>query len=788
MDHATKRNKIENIASEVNELHPLLESIFHSFPRINYVEYTHGPHEKGADFVIERLDQDIGTINYIGVVAKTDKILTSFADVERQIDECGHARLIRNGSQSVRLPEVWVVTSKSVSQNAKEKIQEKFAAKKIHFFDADWLVKQVDLHASHFWEEVDGATGRYLANLDKRLGVISAQTSIVTTPEAGSVSMELDVEELDSDRYGNKKRQTRSRIVNIREEAMSNKISIVEAEMGSGKSHLVRRVALHFADLRNHKETGVLPVYATFKAYLDSKLSLSQFLIQATGQDCFESIVKNGGKLLLILDGVDEALANQEKCREKVKELLEAVKVEANLSLLLTSRPWKALDEVISEHNSARKYRIRPLSVGKIIAYLRQVLDKMQLPNKLVDDLANSSLFKQLPQNPIAASLLANIVKQEKYELPSTLTELYSKTVENMLGRWDERRQIATEKQYKGNERLARLLAKHMIDNQLVYMSKNEIRQMFSEFLADRQTGISLDETFDYLINRSTLFGVFEDTDAIFFKHRSFAEYLYAKDAEATRSLSIDSRAFEVYWANTYFFYVGLRSECPDLIDDLVAIEVTEIQKKVFRMLNMGNYMLAGWETPYDHIQRALDTVLLEAANLYLDIRYGRIKTGLTGLTEMQLLWYFTQAVRSRYGYDFFSKALPLTIAKLDESLAADDEARHYALFFAACSLAEVGDTCGFSYLLNNSTPTTLPIQISFALKCEMSYGSKEFAHSKPVKDFDKKLSKILRIKTGEKLSHDARLKALFHEPLNTRNAKISTSSQLVQQKSKVRN
>jgi hypothetical protein len=35
-----------------------------------------------------------------------------------------------------------------------------------------------------------------------------------------------------------------------------------------------------------------------------------------------------------------------------------------------------------------------------------------------------------------------------------------------------------------------------MVDNQLIYMSKNEIRQMFSEFLADRQTSISLDETF----------------------------------------------------------------------------------------------------------------------------------------------------------------------------------------------------------------------------------------------------------------------------------------------------
>ena len=178
------------------------------------------------------------------------------------------------------------------------------------------------------------------------------------------------------------------------------------------------------------------------------------------------------------------------------------------------------------------------------------VFETLKIPNRLVDDLANSGLFKQLPHNPIAAALLANILKQEKYELPSSLTELYAKTVELMLGRWDERRQISTEKQYKASERLARLLARHMIDNQLVYMSKNEIKEMFHSFLADRQTGISLDETFDYLINRSTLFGVFEDTDAVFFKHRSFAEYLYAKDAYETRNLEINTRAFDTYWSN----------------------------------------------------------------------------------------------------------------------------------------------------------------------------------------------------------------------------------------------
>ena len=179
MDEKAKIEQIERIDSEVGELHPLLSALLPKLERVAYVEYTHGPNEMGADFVVERTDTSIGTSDYIGIVAKTDKILQNFAEVERQIDECGHPRLIRQGKDTVRLPEVWVITSKSVSQNAKQKISEKFSTRKVHFFDSAWLAKKVDEHAPFFWDSLTSSIGIYLSNLDKRLSVISSQTSLV---------------------------------------------------------------------------------------------------------------------------------------------------------------------------------------------------------------------------------------------------------------------------------------------------------------------------------------------------------------------------------------------------------------------------------------------------------------------------------------------------------------------------------------------------------------------------------------------------------------------------------
>ena len=43
------------------------------------------------------------------------------------------------------------------------------------------------------------------------------------------------------------------------------------------------------------------------------------------------------------------------------------------------------------------------------------------------------------------------------------------------------------------------------------------------------------------------------------FKHRSFTEFFYAKSFIPDQSLVVDSRVFNVYWINTFFFYLGLR-------------------------------------------------------------------------------------------------------------------------------------------------------------------------------------------------------------------------------------
>ena len=74
MNSKNKIERLEKMKDEVNDLHTLLSDLLEKLPHITHVEYTHGPNEKGADFVLEKTDETLKDVIYIGVIAKLGKI------------------------------------------------------------------------------------------------------------------------------------------------------------------------------------------------------------------------------------------------------------------------------------------------------------------------------------------------------------------------------------------------------------------------------------------------------------------------------------------------------------------------------------------------------------------------------------------------------------------------------------------------------------------------------------------------------------------------------------------
>src|SRR4051812_37354035 len=97
-----KQDRLNQLTNEVKDFHPLLELLLPKLDNVNQVEYAHGREEKGADFLLSKSDTTLGGIEYVGVIAKVDKITSDISKIEQQIKECGMPRQFEAGKKTIR--------------------------------------------------------------------------------------------------------------------------------------------------------------------------------------------------------------------------------------------------------------------------------------------------------------------------------------------------------------------------------------------------------------------------------------------------------------------------------------------------------------------------------------------------------------------------------------------------------------------------------------------------------------------------------------------------------------
>ena len=185
-----------------------------------------------------------------------------------------------------------------------------------------------------------------------------------------------------------------------------------------------------------------------------------------------------------------------------------------------------------------------------------------------------SDLFKQLPQSPIAAALLSRLIAQNSHDLPSNLTELYSKSVENLLGRWDMAKGGCTEKEYRDAEMISLDLANYIVGNGLICIGLGEARQRIVDWHKERNTNTDLNSLLQRVLEKSGLFSVDEDNGLLSFRYRSFGEYLYALSCYKKHKLLDVSTAFDPYWISIHFFQTGLLGDCEEHLFQLLKCKV----------------------------------------------------------------------------------------------------------------------------------------------------------------------------------------------------------------------
>lgn len=485
--------------------------------------------------------------------------------------------------------------------------------------------------------------------------------------------------------------------------------------MGAGKSKLLRKLIEYYTDSSNFIETKTIPLMINYINFVN----IYSYDVNKAIEDILKNYHASFDKeytYLLLIDGFDEKLSEDfEEQIVKLNELSRSLKDQSNIKIIITSRDIKYLTKAKINSVLCKRLEIAPLTNKRTIQFLEKLCKSLNTSSRILEDLKRSSLMRQLPKRPIAAILLAKLLDENSKELPSNMTELYSKYLELMMGRWDIEKGINSDKEYQVAEKIIMLIAEHYIDNNLISISKQECYSFFHDYISSRNISIKSEELFDKILKRSNIL-IYDHTNTnIYFAHRTFAEYYYAKSKLLSTKLEINEKAFEMYWMNIYFFYVGLQGDCPVLLQELADYTPDKESNKWMKLINMSNYYLAGFTSPYSIVENNLYRIMVDAAQMYKEIIKKKSTSPLSALSEIQLLWWVQMIVKDSYSYEYFAKAIDSTMMRIEESKDISDEIKSYALFFAVVTSFKLGNNDAFNYFFETHK-SGLPVNLQFAL------------------------------------------------------------------------
>ena len=446
---------------------------------------------------------------------------------------------------------------------------------------------------------------------------------------------------------------------------------------------MLRNTVKHYSDPQVFLSEKNLPIYVTFqefKKYYNEDITelLEKKLKETTNIINNDDITK-----IIFIDGFDESIDESRDTEKEIKLLFNSVKKLSKTQLVITTRPLDIIDYDSTLPQKTHVYELVPFGLTQILALFSKICSKMQIADRLYEDLKKSDLFKQLPSNPISAILLARLISDNSKDLPANLTEVYKKYTELMLGRWDIDKGLKSDQEYEVSKNILMYIARYFIENDLSCISCDEALSHFKEYLSERNLPILPEDIFNKVVCRSGILQKNSTNNTIYFKHRSFAEFFYAQfKAKHYDKKFLDKRVFSPIWRNIYFFYVGVNKDCEEILETILQTEIEEPTERFMRVTNMADYFLAAYTTPYKIVTKHLPIIINDFSKLYLQIINNEIETPFQDMPEIMVLEFFQAIINNAYSYEYFVKALNNSILEIGSDDQITEEEKIYSYFF----------------------------------------------------------------------------------------------------------
>jgi hypothetical protein len=362
----------------------------------------------------------------------------------------------------------------------------------------------------------------------------------------------------------------------------ANRLTLIRGEAGSGKSTLLRWLAINaarggfIADLEDWN--GCVPFLVKLRSYASRDLPTPEQFLDGVA-DLIVGLMPRGwvhrqlnsGRVILLIDGVDELPARQ---RRSVRSWLGSlVSTYPAIRVVVTSRPAAAGSDWLKTDNFATAFleRMSKSDLRSLVRHWHEAARDCgdipcppeRLPSyekSLLARLEKAPHLQSLATSPLLAAMLCALNLDRETQLPPSRIGLYQAALELLLERRDVERQVPTEVSLEADQKIRILqdLAWRLSVTGRSEIPKSVAERRVADAIASMpRISASPDAILDYLIQRS---GVIREpaVGRIDFVHRTVQEYLTAKQATDDGDMeSLIDAAHRDQWRETIIMAAG---------------------------------------------------------------------------------------------------------------------------------------------------------------------------------------------------------------------------------------
>lgn len=629
--HPKEQRKKILMSFKETKLHYYLKELLQAMQSDYTIEITHQAGELGKDLVIVKKDK-IG-FDVTGVVVKKGnikgktigdvdevkaKVKNAFSyseekkikGIESQVEQAlAHPAEMKTIFKKLPVHSVLIVLAGEISIQGRKRLEKELMGN-IEIKDINWLIDAFTEHYPQIFfkgRDIDFILKK-IQQLETKHWLSSRKINLsdcFVEPLVSTIDSPLKIDEEHLALFTEKRKIPFLRLKSILKQARR---VILIGDPGVGKSSALAKLtidmlrdAFHLMSRRELKKEIKIPVLVSAKEIL--KINNYETLLK----DYFgiPKIMDRFKVQVIMIDALDEVSSTEAK---DIIKKAEKFSQQLACSLVISSRK---IDIVKTPQIGFEKYELLPFEYGQAI----KLFEKVAKSKEILDPLkyALSKIQSQIPMVPLSLMLLMELVENEK-EVPASITELYERFFELMLGRWDREKGIKVLFEYyvKGSF-LAELAYREYLEKKKLEISQKE----FTEFINNYSSQYGWDKKeLEIFIKEIDRAGIIDIREKVLFRHRSFldysaAHYIFDKRAEIDNLNDLIVKIyFDDTWGDVAFFYVGLMRKISDkILEKIFSIKEESLSTYIDQFL-VGRLIQAGWLSPtkikYDGIKQAV--------------------------------------------------------------------------------------------------------------------------------------------------------------------------------------